>query len=135
MASTPEMATLASDAKKPTLDQSQDQSSVIQHVENSEFEENPKVAWSTILAVFFMGLTYIPAIATAFLMPTQIIQQIGRDLGDTDNIAWIPGGWSIGAAVSFILRCWRPERRLWSTMGSFERPDYHPGRCNRLRSC
>ena len=50
-----------------------------------------------------MGLTYIPAIATAFLMPTQIIQQIGMALGDTENIAWIPGGWSIGAAVSFSV--------------------------------
>jgi MFS family permease len=50
-----------------------------------------------------MGLTYVPAIATAFLMPTQILQQIGMALGDTDNIAWIPGGWSIGAAVSFSV--------------------------------
>jgi MFS family permease len=50
-----------------------------------------------------MGLTYVPAIATAFLMPTQILQQIGMALGDTENIAWIPGGWSIGAAVSFSV--------------------------------
>lgn len=48
-----------------------------------------------------MGLTYVPAIATGFVMPTQILQQIGMALGDTENIAWIPGGWSIGAAVSF----------------------------------
>jgi MFS family permease len=50
-----------------------------------------------------MGLTYVPAISTAFVMPTQILQQIGMALGDTDNIAWIPGSWSIGAAVSFSI--------------------------------
>lgn len=50
-----------------------------------------------------MGLTYIPAIATGFILPTQILQQIGMSLGDTENIAWIPGGWSIGAAVSFSI--------------------------------
>ncbi|KAH7024445.1 fungal trichothecene efflux pump [Microdochium trichocladiopsis] len=66
-------------------------------------EPEPRVAWSTILAVFFMGLTYVPAIATAFIMPAQILQQIGMALGDTDNIAWIPGGWSIGSAVSFSI--------------------------------
>jgi MFS family permease len=94
------------------------------HVEHCEPE--PKIAWSTILAVFvsyavhiygkslarpiltcrspqFLGLTYVPAIATAFVMPTQILQQIGSALGDTENIAWILGGWSIGAAVSFFI--------------------------------
>lgn len=50
-----------------------------------------------------MGLTYVPAIATAILMPTQILQQIGMALGDTDNIAWIPGCWSIDAAISFSV--------------------------------
>lgn len=65
MVSTPEMAVPASDTKKPTLDQSQDQSSVIQHVENSEFEENPKVAWSTILAVFVSDYGTINDLTTA----------------------------------------------------------------------
>lgn len=51
----------------------------------------------------FMGLTYVPAIATGFIMPTQILQQIGMELGDTENIAWIPGAWSIGSAVSFSV--------------------------------
>ncbi|CAJ0554438.1 Ff.00g129510.m01.CDS01 [Fusarium sp. VM40] len=66
---------------------------------------NPKKAQGLLLHYpgCFMGLTYVPAIATAFLMPTQILQQIGMALGDTDNIAWIPGGWSIGAAVSFSV--------------------------------
>lgn len=36
-------------------------------------------------------------------MPTQILQQIGMALGDTENIAWIPGSWSIGSAVAFSI--------------------------------
>ncbi|KXJ93511.1 fungal trichothecene efflux pump [Microdochium bolleyi] len=71
--------------------------------DNMDDGPEPRVSWSTILAVFFMGLTYVPAIATAFVMPAQILQQIGMALGDTENIAWIPGGWSIGAAVSFSI--------------------------------
>lgn len=50
-----------------------------------------------------MGLTYVPAIATGFIMPTQILQQIGMALGDAENIAWIPGSWSIGSAVAFSI--------------------------------
>jgi MFS family permease len=50
-----------------------------------------------------MGLTYVPAIATGFIMPTQILQQIGMALGDTEHIAWIPGSWSIGSAVAFAV--------------------------------
>lgn len=73
----------------------------VDHIE--DFEPEPRISWSTILAVFFMGLTYVPAIATAFVMPTAILQQIGTALGDTTDIAWIPGGWSIGAAVSFSI--------------------------------
>ncbi|KAF5699604.1 drug facilitator PEP5 [Fusarium mundagurra] len=75
----------------------------VEYVENPDLEETPKVVWSTILAVFFMGMTYVPAIATGFIMPTQILQQIGMSLGDTANIAWIPGSWSIGSAVSFSI--------------------------------
>ena len=36
-------------------------------------------------------------------MPTQILQQIGMALGDTEHIAWIPGSWSIGSAVAFSI--------------------------------
>ncbi|KAM0339650.1 hypothetical protein ACHAPU_010832 [Fusarium lateritium] len=105
MASYPEVSTASvGDEKQPTLSQSDGRVPAASHyIENADFEESPKVAWSTILAVFFMGLTYIPAIATGFLMPTQILQQIGMALGDTENIAWIPGSWSIGAAVSFSV--------------------------------
>ncbi|RGP79368.1 hypothetical protein FLONG3_2523 [Fusarium longipes] len=105
MASHPEVSALpVNGLKQSSLDQSENQvPAAIHHLENADLEDSPKVAWSTILAVFFMGLTYVPAIATAFLMPTQILQQIGMALGDTENIAWIPGGWSIGAAVSFSV--------------------------------
>jgi len=36
-------------------------------------------------------------------MPSQIIAQIGMSLDGLEDIAWIPGGWSIGAAVSFSI--------------------------------
>ena len=36
-------------------------------------------------------------------MPSQIIAQIGMSLDGLEDIAWIPGGWSIGAAVSFAV--------------------------------
>ncbi len=50
-----------------------------------------------------MGLSYVPAISTGLLLPTGILQQIGQTLGDTDNILWIPGGWSVASAVSFAI--------------------------------
>ncbi|KAF9771165.1 hypothetical protein IL306_011201 [Fusarium sp. DS 682] len=107
MASEPEVSMAPApvgDMKKsipPSSDEQRPAS--VQYVENPDLEESPKVAWSTMLAVFFMGMTYIPAIATGFIMPTQILQQIGMALGDTANIAWIPGSWSIGSAVSFSI--------------------------------
>ncbi|OAA65820.1 Fungal trichothecene efflux pump [Niveomyces insectorum RCEF 264] len=61
------------------------------------------VSWSTLLAVFFMGLSYVPCISAGLLLPTGILQQIGQTLGDTDNILWIPGGWSVASAVSFSI--------------------------------
>ncbi|KAG5758709.1 hypothetical protein H9Q72_013161 [Fusarium xylarioides] len=91
------------DAKKSALPTDDQRPPSIQYVENPDLEATPKVAISTILAVFFMGLTYVPAIATGFIMPTQILQQIGMALGDTENIAWIPGSWSIGSAVAFSI--------------------------------
>lgn len=50
-----------------------------------------------------MGLSYVPAISTGLLLPTGILQQIGLTLGDTENILWIPGGWSVASAVSFSI--------------------------------
>jgi hypothetical protein len=51
----------------------------------------------------FLGLSFVPAIASGFVMPSQIIAQIGMSLDGLQDIAWIPGGWSIGAAVSFAI--------------------------------
>lgn len=48
-----------------------------------------------------MGLSYVPAISAGLLLPTGILQQIGQQLGDTENIIWIPGGWSVASAVAF----------------------------------
>lgn len=50
-----------------------------------------------------MGLSYVPSISAGLLLPTGILQQIGQALGDTENITWIPGGWSIASAVSFSI--------------------------------
>ncbi|GAB7344324.1 hypothetical protein MBLNU457_2189t1 [Dothideomycetes sp. NU457] len=66
-------------------------------------DAHPKVALSTMLAVFFLGLSYVPAIATGFVMPSQVIAQIGMSLDGLEDIAWIPGGWAIGSAVSFAV--------------------------------
>ncbi|KAG5749186.1 hypothetical protein H9Q70_008164 [Fusarium xylarioides] len=104
MAPDPEVSVAPTvDAKKSALPTDDQRPPSIQYVENPDLEATPKVAISTILAVFFMGLTYVPAIATGFIMPTQILQQIGMALGDTENIAWIPGSWSIGSAVAFSI--------------------------------
>lgn len=36
-------------------------------------------------------------------MPSQVIAQIGMSLDGLEDIAWIPGGWAIGSAVSFAI--------------------------------
>lgn len=86
-------------------------------------EENEHVSVSTMMAVFvgsgrprdalieanevcheqFMGLSYVPAVGTGLLLPTGILHHIGEALGDTQNILWIPGGWSVASAVSFSI--------------------------------
>lgn len=50
-----------------------------------------------------MGLSYVPCISAGLLLPTGILQQIGQTLGDTEDILWIPGGWSVASAVSFSI--------------------------------
>ncbi|CAK7218497.1 hypothetical protein SBRCBS47491_003524 [Sporothrix bragantina] len=66
-------------------------------------DEDETVSWSTLMAVFFMGMSYVPCISAGLLLPTGILQQIGQTLGDTDDILWIPGGWSVASAVSFSI--------------------------------
>lgn len=50
-----------------------------------------------------MGISFVPAISAGLLLPSGILQQIGQTLGDTDDILWIPGGWSVASAVSFAI--------------------------------
>lgn len=50
-----------------------------------------------------MGMSYIPAISMVLVLPSGILEQIGASLGDTANIVWIPGGWSVASAVSFSI--------------------------------
>ncbi|CAK7206829.1 hypothetical protein SEUCBS139899_009635 [Sporothrix eucalyptigena] len=69
----------------------------------AEDPEVVKVSWSTLMAVFFMGMSYVPCITAGLLLPTGILEQIGETLNDTENISWIPGGWSIASAVSFSI--------------------------------
>lgn len=50
-----------------------------------------------------MGLSYVPAVALGLVLVVGILAQIGTALDDMDNIAWIPGGWSVASAVSFAI--------------------------------
>ncbi|KAN0089348.1 putative efflux pump antibiotic resistance protein [Hyaloscypha variabilis] len=62
-----------------------------------------KVSISTIMAIVFMGLSYVPAVACGLVLVVGILAQIGQALDDMDNIGWIPGGWSVASAVSFAI--------------------------------
>ncbi|KAH8589103.1 putative siderophore iron transporter [Bisporella sp. PMI_857] len=50
-----------------------------------------------------MGLSYVPSVSLGLVLVTGILAQIGGALGDTENIGWIPGGWSVASAVSFAV--------------------------------
>ncbi|KAK4935615.1 hypothetical protein LTR10_023376 [Elasticomyces elasticus] len=58
---------------------------------------------STLLSVFFLGLSFVPAYACGFLMMAGVLAQIGTDLGDVSLITWLLGAWSIAGSVSFGL--------------------------------
>ncbi|KIM94667.1 hypothetical protein OIDMADRAFT_135585 [Oidiodendron maius Zn] len=62
-----------------------------------------RVSLSTFMAIFFMGLSYVAAISCGLVLVTGVLEQIGAALGDTENIVWIPGGWSVASAVSFSI--------------------------------
>ncbi|KIW79298.1 hypothetical protein Z517_05910 [Fonsecaea pedrosoi CBS 271.37] len=66
-------------------------------------EEAPRVEWSVILAVFFLGLSFVGPVAMGFLMMSSVLVQIGNELGDLTPIVWMVGGWSIAASVSFSI--------------------------------
>ncbi|KAG4437125.1 hypothetical protein IFR05_007387 [Cadophora sp. M221] len=62
-----------------------------------------RVSASTIMAIFFMGLSYVAAISCGLVLVSGILAHIGQTLGDMENIVWIPGGWSVASAVSFSI--------------------------------
>ncbi|KIV87065.1 hypothetical protein PV11_02636 [Exophiala sideris] len=70
-------------------------------------EDNPEKAetltWRTLLAVLSLSFSYVCPISCGFVLITGILEQVGTDLGDTDNITWIVGGWSIASSVSFSI--------------------------------
>jgi MFS family permease len=51
----------------------------------------------------FLGLAFVGPVSGGFLLITAILFQIGTELGDVSNIAWMPGGWSIASSVSFSI--------------------------------
>lgn len=91
-------------------------------------EDNPEKAetltWTTLLAVAVssirppvsswpvfqlltnnksLSFSYVCPISCGFVLVTGILVPIGTDLGDTENISWIVGGWSIASSVSFSM--------------------------------
>lgn len=50
----------------------------------------------------FLALGFVCPLAT-FLLPATILVQIGTALGDTTNIVWLAGGWSVASSVSFSI--------------------------------
>ena len=70
-------------------------------------EDNPdrpeRLTWNVCLSILFLSLAFVPSLTCGFILPAGILIQIGTALGDTTNIAWIPGGWSIASSVSFSI--------------------------------
>jgi MFS family permease len=70
-------------------------------------EDNPdrpeRLTWGVCLSILFLSLAFVPSLTCGFILPAGILVQIGTELGDTANIAWIPGGWSIASSVSFSI--------------------------------
>ncbi|KIX99239.1 uncharacterized protein Z520_04815 [Fonsecaea multimorphosa CBS 102226] len=70
-------------------------------------EDNPEKAetltWTTLLAIVSLAFSYVCPISCGFTLVTGILVPIGTDLGDTEHISWIVGGWSIASSVSFSL--------------------------------
>ncbi|KIX04491.1 uncharacterized protein Z518_05361 [Rhinocladiella mackenziei CBS 650.93] len=70
-------------------------------------EDNPDKAeipsWSTLLAVLFLGLSFVAPVSIGFTMTASVIVPIGTALGDVTNITWIVGSWSVASSVFFSL--------------------------------
>ncbi|KIW15109.1 hypothetical protein PV08_07896 [Exophiala spinifera] len=70
-------------------------------------EDNPehaeKLTWTTLLAVISLSFGYVCPISCGFVLVTGILVPLGLELGDTENISWIVGGWSIASSISFSV--------------------------------
>ncbi|KAJ9618122.1 hypothetical protein H2204_013169 [Knufia peltigerae] len=70
-------------------------------------EDNPehaeKLTWTTLLAVISLSFSYVCPISCGFVLVTGILVPLGVELGDTENISWIVGGWSIASSISFSV--------------------------------
>ncbi|GME36890.1 Sugar transporter conserved site [Neofusicoccum parvum] len=62
-----------------------------------------KVSMSAIIAVFFLGMSFVAPVSCGYVLVNGILNPIGTALGDTENIVWIAGGWSVASAVSFSI--------------------------------
>jgi hypothetical protein len=84
-----------------------------QHVTAASYDDqdDPHVAafdedinGATIVAAFFLGLTFQAAIGFSFSCVVAIIVPIALDLqGTTTYIGWIPSGWAVASSVSFAI--------------------------------
>lgn len=59
--------------------------------------------WLTFATDQFLGLSFTAPVGCGFLLVTAILEQIGQALGDTTNIVWIAGGWSVAGSTAFSL--------------------------------
>ena len=70
-------------------------------------EANPehaeKLTLQVALAVASIAFAFVLPISCGFVLITGILVQVGTDLGDTANITWIVGGWSIASSISFSI--------------------------------
>ncbi|KAK0662892.1 putative MFS-type transporter C16A3.17c [Lasiodiplodia hormozganensis] len=66
-------------------------------------DEEEKVSISAIIAVFFLGMSFVAPVACGYVLVNGILNPIGQDLNDTENIVWIAGGWSVASAISFSI--------------------------------
>lgn len=57
----------------------------------------------TLTSLQSLSFSYVCPISCGFTLVTGILVPVGTDLGDTENISWIVGGWSIASSVSFSI--------------------------------
>lgn len=48
-------------------------------------------------------MSFVAPVSCGYVLVNGILNPIGTALGDTENIVWIAGGWSVASAVSFSI--------------------------------